>query len=136
MKTIHSFFVQINKYKKIWWHSKVKKAQKCPLDALKLTNILPSVALYINIPLWNFFHIVMPTQQSLFSETYFINFNAWNEFLCLQCQFQCLKWILVLTMLPISIVPTGQFFVVRMIHEASRLSHLSPQFIKKNPSNF
>ena len=86
--------------------------------------------------LWHFFHIVLPTYQWLCSETYFINFNAYNEFLCLQCQFQCLKWILVLTMLPISIVPTGQFFVVRMIHEASRLSHLSPQFIKKNPSNF
>ena len=30
-----------------------------------------------------------------------------------------------------AVVPTGQFFVVLMIHEASRLSHLSPQFIKK-----
>ena len=87
--------------------------------------------LWWNNYLWHFFHIVLPTYQWLCSETYFINFNAYNEFLCLQCQFQCLKWILVLTMLPISIVPTGQFFVVRMIHEASRLSHLSPQFIKK-----
>ena len=66
-----------------------------------------NIHIYLQYYLWNFFYIVMPSQQSLFSETYFINFNAWNEFLCLQCQFQCLKWILVLTMLPISIVPTG-----------------------------
>ena len=34
------------------------------------------------------------------------------------------------------LVPTGQFFVVRMLHEASRLIHLSPQFIKKKLGNF
>ena len=34
------------------------------------------------------------------------------------------------------LVPTGQFFVVRMLHEASRLIHLSPQFITKEIGKF
>ena len=46
-----------------------------------------------------------------------MNFDAGNEF----------QWNNDL----FSISPTGQFYVVLMIHEASRLSHLSPQFIKK-----